>query len=455
MELQTVIIGTGLSSLSFIDKYLEKNKKIDIISPDKDFLYDSNGANIHLLQNLPYHIIKNKNKINNYFESNNITVNKSSKILGILGFGGLSNYWGMQIDNNILDDIKYLSSKTRKDIIDSFFEILRKFKLKGNCKLKNKEYLNNYKVDAFFNKLLKKKFNDLLVSKPILAYSKKRKLTADLYLRRYINKKKIKIYNLSVQEIFYNKNKITIKCVDANKKEKVIFAKKVIFGCGTIVTTKIILKFLKIKNEVKIKHHPRLVSAFFSKRKIQNLEKLQASQLNIRSKSKVNSFIIDLRTGNETIVESVIRLKKFLMPFKFILNLFKNHLIFSNILLDSKFSNLFIKVSKNKTYIYSKKSNLEEILRKIHISFLRILKQENLVFPFSNNFFGGYGNDFHYFGTIPMSKNKKKLSVNENCQLNGYPNIYIIDGSVLDFKENKYPVGLVMANARRVAKIFK
>ena len=46
-------------------------------------------------------------------------------------------------------------------------------------------------------------------------------------------------------------------------------------------------------------------------------------------------------------------------------------------------------------------------------------------------------------------------SVNEKCQLNGYPNIYIIDGSVLDFKENKYPVGLVMANARRVAKLFK
>tara|TARA_Y100000766_G_scaffold177969_1_gene152775 strand:+ start:219 stop:881 length:663 start_codon:yes stop_codon:yes gene_type:complete len=220
MELQTVIIGTGLSSLSFIDKYLEKNKKIDIISPDKDFLYDSNGANIHLLQNLPYHIIKNKNKINNYFESNNITVNKSSKILGILGFGGLSNYWGMQIDNNILDDIKYLSSKTRKDIIDSFFEILRKFKLKGNCKLKNKEYLNNYKVDAFFNKLLKKKFKDLLVSKPILAYSKKRKLTADLYLRRYINKKKLKFTTCLFKKFFIIKIKLQLSVLTQIKKKK-------------------------------------------------------------------------------------------------------------------------------------------------------------------------------------------------------------------------------------------
>lgn len=455
MELQTVIIGTGLSSLSFIDKYLERNKKIDIISPDKEFLYDSSNTNKHLFQDLPYHIIKNKNKINNYFESNNIAVNKNSKILGILGLGGLSNYWGMQIDNYVLDDIKYLSSKTRKDIINSFFEILKKFKLKGSFKFKNKEYLNNYKVDTFFNKLLKKKFRDLFVSKPILAYSQKRKLTADLYFKKYINKKKIKIYNLSVQEIFYNKNKIKIKCIDANKKEKIIFAKKVIFGCGTIVTTKIILNFLKIKNEVKIKHHPRLVSAFYSKKKIKNLEKLQASQLNIRSKSKNNSFIIDLRTGNETIIESIVRLKKFLMPFKFILNFFKNYLIFSNILLDSKFSNLFIKISKNKAFIYSKKSNLDKTLRKIHNNFLKILKQENLVFPFSNNFFGGYGNDFHYFGTIPISRNKKILSVNENCQLSGYPNIYIIDGSVLDFKENKYPLGLVMANARRVAKIFK
>ena len=403
MKLQTVIIGTGLSSLSFIDKYLERNKKIDIISPDKEFEFKFNNSNQHLFKNLPYHIVKSKNKINNYFESNNLSVSRNSKILGILGSGGLSNYWGMQIDNNILDDIKYLSSKTKKDIINSFFEILSKFKFKGSFKFKNKKYNNDYKVDSFFNKLLKKKFKNLFISKPILAYSNREKLTADLYFKKYINKKKIRIFNLSVKEILYNQNIITIKCIDSDKKEKTIFAKKVILACGTIVTTKIILKFLKIKNEVKIKHHPRLVSAFFSKRKIQNLEKLEASQLNIRSKNKGKSFIVDLRTGNDIIVESVVRLKKILMPFKFILNFFKNYIVFSNILLDSNCSNLFIKISKNKTLVYSKKSNLEKTLRKIHYNFFKILKDENLVFPFSNNFFGGFGNDFHYFGTIPIS----------------------------------------------------
>jgi hypothetical protein len=47
------------------------------------------------------------------------------------------------------------------------------------------------------------------------------------------------------------------------------------------------------------------------------------------------------------------------------------------------------------------------------------------------------------------------MSVNDLCQLNNFKNIYIIDGSVFDFKINKYPLGVIMANARRVAKEIK
>ena len=34
MHINLVVIGSGLSGLSFIDSYLEKNKKIDVISPE-------------------------------------------------------------------------------------------------------------------------------------------------------------------------------------------------------------------------------------------------------------------------------------------------------------------------------------------------------------------------------------------------------------------------------------
>tara|TARA_Y100001958_G_C21154983_1_gene490222 strand:- start:818 stop:1060 length:243 start_codon:yes stop_codon:yes gene_type:complete len=75
----------------------------------------------------------------------------------------------------------------------------------------------------------------------------------------------------------------------------------------------------------------------------------------------------------------------------------------------------------------------------------------NKILPFYHNYFPGFGADFHYFGTIPMMS-KGKLSVNESCQLKPNKNIYIIDGSVLNFKKNKYPLGLIIANSRRIGK---
>ena len=75
----------------------------------------------------------------------------------------------------------------------------------------------------------------------------------------------------------------------------------------------------------------------------------------------------------------------------------------------------------------------------------------NKIFPFQLNYFPGFGADFHYFGTLKM-RGKSKLSINENCQLIKNKKIFIIDGSVFNFKNNKFPLGIVLANARRVAK---
>ena len=203
---------------------------------------------------------------------------------------------------------------------------------------------------------------------------------------------------------------------------------------------------------MRIKHHPILVSVFFSKFKIKNIFTSASSQLHLRSKKKSNSFVVDFRSGNKTIIESATKLKKYLIPFKIILSLFKNFIIFSNILLDSNHSNLFMKMQTNgKINIYSKPKNTTDVLKKIHKKIFNILRNEKMILPLSKNFFPGYGNDFHYFGTLTNNK-KKKLSINQNCQLKGYKNIYVIDGSVFDFKVNKYPLGVIMANARRIAK---
>ena len=73
--------------------------------------------------------------------------------------------------------------------------------------------------------------------------------------------------------------------------------------------------------------------------------------------------------------------------------------------------------------------------------------------PFYKTFFPGSGADYHYFGSVPFQK-RGKLAVNNKCQLQSYNNIFVIDGSVFDFKTNKYPLGIVAANARRIAKLL-
>ena len=474
-----IVVGSGLSSLSFIDAYLEKNKKINVISPEfktSENNYELENAHLYNDKNIPPQMNARQNKIKDYFTYNNFVISKHSNIMGTLEFGGLSNYWGLQVDQNILPDLKCLSKKNRKKLEKSFYEIAKKAKFLGTFSTKNVKYKNEFQVDNFFANLLKKKkINNFKIIKPILAISSKKldpkkninlnsikeepnKITAKNYYKKFLKNKNIRFHNYIVKKIFLKKKKIALVCENKNEK-KIFYANKVVFGCGTLVTTKLIMDFLNIKKDVKVKEHPRLITMFFSKYKIENYLNFMPSQMQIRNDSKAKSFLADFRPGNKLIINSITKIYKFLLPFKFLLNFFKNYMIFSNILLDSKYSNVFMKSKKNsKTFIYSKNSKSEQsslIFKNIQKKIFTMLCREKLIYPIYKNSYSNHGSAYHYFGTIPISGRKNKMSVNDLCQLNNFKNIYIIDGSVFDFKINKYPLGVIMANARRVAKLIK
>ena len=263
------------------------------------------------------------------------------------------------------------------------------------------------------------------------------------------NKNKIIFHNYYLKKIIKKKNLIELICIKNNKK-KIFLAKKIVLATGTIATTKILMDFLNIKNEVKIKHHPRLLSVFFSKKKFNYNLSFTPSLLQIISKTDRDYFTADLRPGNKLITKSIIDSFPFMSPFKFLINFLRNRLIFSNILLDSSYSNLFMKKNKDKFDLYSKNKNLKSVLRSKNSKIFQFLIKKKIIFPMYKTFYPGDGADYHYFGSIPF-KNKGKLAVNNNCQLISSPNIHVIDGSVFDFRTNKYPLGIVAANARRVA----
>ena len=179
MHFNLIVIGSGLSSLSFIDSYLEKNNRVDVISPEfkkSDIKDESQNSHLYNYKNLPPQMIDNENKIRDYFSYNNFIVEKNSSIMASLEFGGLSNYWGLQIDPNIFPDLKCLSKKNKKKLEKSFFEIAQKAKFLGKFNLNKKDYQNDFKIDnSFSNLLTKRKINDFDITKPILAISGKKK----------------------------------------------------------------------------------------------------------------------------------------------------------------------------------------------------------------------------------------------------------------------------------------
>ena len=118
-----------------------------------------------------------------------------------------------------------------------------------------------------------------------------------------------------------------------------------------------------------------------------------------------------------------------------------------------KFSDIFIKKEGTKFSMYTKKNNVIKNLKEANSKIFSFLIKNKIIYPLFKTHFPGIGSDFHYFGTIPIN-GKTKLSVNEKCQLKGNRNIYIVDSSVFNFSKNKYPLGIVMANARRIGNLL-
>ena len=456
-----LVVGSGLSSLTFVDAYLEKNKKINIISFYKSKKIMSKSNNKHVLKHLPPQMIGEEKQVKNYFYFNKILVNSKNKFFGSLEFGGLSNYWGLQIDKNILGDIAHLTKITQKKIFISFVEIFKKYNLIGKL---NKTIDNSFIKNKYIDKKFYQKDKELFLDEPILGFQKKSqnkinlneinekkdKLTPGNLFKQNLQKKKIIFHNYFIDKIKDHKKGVLLICSDGYKKKNFL-TKKLILGCGTIITTKLIMDYLKISKEIKINHHPRLLSLYISKKKWKSNMEFEPSHLHLKSKKKPFLFTADFRPGNKIIIDAIVKFKFFLAPFKFFLNFLREHLIFSSILFESKYGNLYIKKKENVYEIYSKKKNSKKLFKSTNKMIYNFLRSTKKIVPFFLSYFPGYGSDFHYFGTILMGK-KGQLSVNENCQLNNNKKIYLIDGSTLNFKKNKYPLGLIMANSRRVGK---
>ena len=473
MELNTVVIGSGLASAFFCESYLKKNQEIDIIS--NNFLNNiDTSLDKNLINKLPLQIKNNDLKyISDYIYKNNIQINDNANIFGSLSKWGNSNYWGYGLDNIMDEDLLSFDNIQKNRIKDIFKKVYIKNSLIGSPD-ENIDQKSNYKKNPIY-KLYENINSNFNVTKTFLGinrnflnnasnktdWSKIRtshdSLNPETYFSKISKNKKINFHNYFVDNIKKIDDLYFLECINNDNNRVVIKVKKIILCCGTIGTTRLVTNLVKHKNELKILHHPMNFSLYLSKNKIIDKNFLPAI-FNIKSfVSKNINANSNIRFSSPEIESKMIEMYRYLFLFNFqkkMLNKFSNYFLLCNNYLETKFSNLYFKNDLAKINIYSKKDN--SILKNLNLVSKHIsinLQNKNLIFPFYKNFFPGFGADYHYLGTIPISDNLTDLGVNNESELNNFKNIYIADGSVINFKTNTSPMGLIISNAYRIGEI--
>ena len=113
-------------------------KKINSEGTKKAYTSGKRIPQPEVYKNLPARMENQLNNIKNYFTKNKLIINDNCKIVGSLEFGGLSNYWGLQLDTDITSDVKNIKKKIRIKIINFFYSIITSLSLLGSLKINKK-----------------------------------------------------------------------------------------------------------------------------------------------------------------------------------------------------------------------------------------------------------------------------------------------------------------------------
>ena len=184
---KVLVVGDGLSSLAFCYGFQQnKNIKVDVLSPNfKNDIKDKDNV-INGKLKIPYHFASREiyRDIKNYFKANNIEFDKKKlEICGILGKGGLSNYWGAQVDLDNTDDFNFLGKNKLNEIKQIVLRFRNYNKIFCNLKVKeNKVLFGDRNLQQFFNE---EKKNNLIIKYPTLAYHNLVKLSAESFKKMY------------------------------------------------------------------------------------------------------------------------------------------------------------------------------------------------------------------------------------------------------------------------------
>jgi len=468
--MNVVIIGSGVSAIMAAKTFLEYNYKVFLIDSEnaldkekierrqkKQFLPD-------IKKSPRFHNKKFVDSLKKFKKKYNIKTKNFFLASGLIS-GGLSNFWSAGLETPSLNYLKKYSFG--KSILKEQNYIDRELGI-------NKNRFNFF--DFFFKqkiikKMLIKKNKSIYFSKHPLAvrqYSKK-KLTGKDYdnvdllssYNKHVYNAKFQIPVLLKNKNFFYIPNTFIENIKREKKsyrlitdkKKILDLKfsKLILSAGTVGSTILVDRTLDASEKYQLFHTPNLKLMYFTF--------LLPFKLRDKIKFGIPLLGLNVHLKNEKFSGTFIHLSNLTNIFfgisklNILFSFIKKFIFVGNIFLPPNYSNTFIDVNKNKTLIYSninfdKKKLILTLKSKLN-SFL--FKFNLLEFSPQNLKFLDNGSDVHYTSTLVNKyKNGKKI-INDHCELTGFKNIHIIDGSSI--KEGLYyPTYFLMMYARFIAK---
>lgn len=460
--MKVAIIGSGISGVTVAKSFLEKNYEISMFDAS-DFKKDSKDKVSFFpnLKNSPKFKNKNFENNRNSFASKYNLTSPNFFSANTLEVGGLTNYWGGGLEfpsNNYLSHYNKINEITseKKNILNEIGIKENKFEF----------------YDAYFDNNIMRKFlnfenEDFYFEKLLLAINQKNNENRKNINFQYTNNEifynaKSEIYNLMKYKNFkLFKNTFVSDIVKSDSKLKLIINDKIynqkfdkiILACGTVGSSIIVSKLLKINDKIRIYHTPMLQIAYYNNPLRSNFyikKKIGLALLMINLKIYQDiykgSFLSASGINNNFfgITNSNI-LFSYLKKFIFIGNIFFPQ-TYSNTYLNNNIKNLYIESGFNED-IYE---NIKIIKKKLNFYFKKLKLNQ---IPFMNCKLLENGSDAHYTSSLyDFNINKKKI-LNEKCELNDFKNVHVMDGSVI--KEGLYyPTLFLMMYIKHISKLI-
>ena len=226
---------------------------------------------------------------------------------------------------------------------------------------------------------------------------------------------------------------------------------KVILSCGTVGSSIIVSKLLKIDEKIRIYHTPMLQTAYYN-----NPLK---SNINIKNNIGLALLLINLKINQDLYKGSFLSTAGVnnnffgISDLNILFSLIKKFIYVGNIFFPPQYSNTYLNNNMKNPYIESNINteiyqNIVLIKKKLNFYLKKFgLKQ----IPFLNCKLLSNGSDAHYTSSLYNFDINNKKILNEKCELNNFKNVYVLDGSVI--KEGLYyPTLFLMMYIKHISR---